>query len=77
MRFGDLAAGHDWYKKAEERGAERGAIDQDLRLLLVRSISEAQDRICAFLLAQDPERCGWLRSWGKHGRVDGRSSPAL
>lgn len=75
MELGDLAAGHDWYKKAEERGAESRAIDQDLRSLLVRSSSEARDRICAFLLAQDPERFGWLRSWAKYGRADGRSRP--
>lgn len=64
MELGDLAAGHDWYKKAEELGAERGAIDQDLRSLLVRSNSDEQERIRAFLLEQDPERFGWLRSWG-------------
>jgi len=76
MALGDLAGGHDWYRKAEERGAERRAIDQDLRSLLVRSSSEAQERICAFLLTQDPERFGWLRSWGRNSRTDGRSRPA-
>ncbi|MCB1400155.1 MAG: hypothetical protein KDJ82_09945 [Rhodobacteraceae bacterium] len=53
MELGDLAAGHDWYTKAEELGAERGAIDHELRSLLVRSNPDAQERLRAFLLAQD------------------------
>lgn len=60
MELGDLAAGHEWYRKAEALRAERHAIDQDLRALLVRSEPDARERIRAYLLAQDPERFGWL-----------------
>lgn len=63
MELGDLATGHEWYAKAEALGAERRAIDQDLRALLIRSESDARDRIRAYLLGQDPERFAWLRKW--------------
>jgi len=63
MGLGDLAAGHEWYAKAEALGAERRAIDQDLRALLIRSEPDARDRIRNYLLEQDPERFAWLRKW--------------
>ena len=63
MELGDLAAGHEWYAKAEALGAERRAIDQELRALLIRSEPDARDRIRNFLLEQDPERFAWLRNW--------------
>lgn len=63
MGLGDLAAGHEWYAKAEALGAERRAIDQDLRALLIRSEPDARDRIRNYLLEQDPERFAWLRNW--------------
>ena len=63
MGLGDLAAGHEWYAKAEALGAERRAIDQELRALLIRSEPDARDRIRNYLLEQDPERFAWLRNW--------------
>lgn len=63
MGLGDLAAGHEWYAKAEVLGAGRRAIDQDLRALLIRSEPDARDRIRNYLLDQDPERFAWLRKW--------------
>lgn len=63
MELGDLAAGHEWYAKAEALGAERRAIDQDLRALLIRAEPDARDRIRNYLLEQDPERFAWLRKW--------------
>jgi hypothetical protein len=63
MELGDLAAGHNWYAKAEALGAERRAIDQDLRVLLIRSEPAVRDRIRNYLLEQDPERFQWLRNW--------------
>ena len=65
MELGDLAAGHEWYAKAEAMGAERRAIDQDLRALLIRSEPDARDRIRNYLLEQDPERFAWLRKWNQ------------
>lgn len=63
MGLGDLAAGHEWYAKAEAFGAERRAIDQDLRALLIRSDPDVRDRVRDYLLEQDPERFAWLRNW--------------
>ena len=60
LEGGDLSAGHDWYTKAEQRGASRKAIDQDLRSLLVRLPTQERQRIRDYLLAQDPERFVWL-----------------
>ena len=65
MELGDLAAGHEWYAKAEALGAERRAIDQELRALLIRSKPNERDRIGAYLLEQDPERFAWLRKWNR------------
>jgi len=63
MGLGDLVAGHEWYAKAEALGAERRAIDQDLRALLIRSEPDSRNRIRNYLLEQDPERFAWLRKW--------------
>jgi hypothetical protein len=46
-------------------GAERRAIDQDLRTLLIRLEPGARDRIRTYLLGQDPERFAWLRKWNQ------------
>ena len=46
--------------KAEQMGASRKAIDQDLRSLLVRLPSQERQRICDYLIAEDPERFAWL-----------------
>ena len=61
MELGDLAAGHEWYAKAEALGAERRAIDQELKALLIRLEPNERNRIRAYLLEQDPERFAWLR----------------
>ena len=60
LERGDLTGGHDWYAKAEQLGASRKAIDQDLRSLLVRLPSQERQRICDYLIAEDPERFAWL-----------------
>ena len=61
MELGDLAGGHEWYAKAEALGAERRAIDQELKALLIRLEPNERNRIRAYLLEQDPERFAWLR----------------
>jgi hypothetical protein len=60
IELGDLVAGREWYLKAEKLGADRRAIDQDLRALLARTSKSERQRITEFLIAQDPERFGWL-----------------
>lgn len=61
IELGDLVEGHEWYVKAEKLGADRHAIDQDLRALLSRTSKSERQRIVEFLIAQDLERFGWLR----------------
>lgn len=62
IELGDLVAGHKWYATAEKLGANRRAVDQDLRALIARATSSEQHRIRSFLIAQDPERFSWLRT---------------
>jgi len=61
IELGDLMAGHAWYMKAEKLGADKRSVDNDLRTLLARSSKSEQQRICGFLLQQDPQRFAWLR----------------
>lgn len=73
MELGDIAAGHDWYAKAEALGADRDTVDQELRALLIRSKPDAHDRIRSYLLAEDPERFAWLRKWKRKRGAQERS----
>lgn len=62
IELGDLAAGHEWFIKAEQLGADQAAVDQDIRALLARAPSSEKERIRAFLLGQDLERFAWLQT---------------
>lgn len=62
IQTGDIVAGHEWYAKAEKLGADRRAVDQDIRALLARASISEQQRIRNYLTAQDPDRFAWLRS---------------
>lgn len=62
IELGEFATGCVWYKRAENLGASRHAIDQDLRALLFRSDPAEKNRIRAFLVGQNPARFGWLRA---------------
>lgn len=62
MELGELMAGHMWFMKAEQRGADKALVDHDIKALLARMRAAERDRIRAFLLDQDPERFAWLRS---------------
>lgn len=63
MQRGDFQSGQEWYKKAEELGADLHAIDQDLRSVMVSAPSEVREGLCSFLLSQDPRRYAWARRW--------------
>lgn len=62
IELGELIKGHEWFVKAEQRGAPRMAVDHDIRTLLVRIPDAERDLFRAFLLDQDPERFAWLRA---------------
>jgi len=62
MELGDIAAGHEWFVKAEKLGADGRGVDREIRALLARASKTDQQRIREYLTAQDPERFAWLQS---------------
>ncbi|MCQ4277760.1 hypothetical protein NA643_01545 [Pseudomonas stutzeri] len=59
MELGDYMAGHDWYAKAEERGASKQSIDIELRGIFARADNARRGTMRASLLAKDPDRYRW------------------
>ncbi len=59
---GNILGGHEWYRKAEERGATINSIDSELRSILARMSAEKRKQITRQLLSIDPDRYGWLRT---------------
>lgn len=68
MELGNFGEAHDWYDKAEKRGASERAIDADLRNILQRADQGKLEAIKASLLAKDPNRYHWV----KHYRYQNR-----
>jgi hypothetical protein len=60
MELGNFGEAHDWYAKAEKRGASERTIDADLRSIFQRADQVKREAIKAFLLAQDPNRYRWV-----------------
>lgn len=60
IESGHLAVGWEWYRKAEERGASKRSIDQDLRRIFARSDNARRQEIRAFLLLEDAARYMWV-----------------
>lgn len=60
MELGNFGEGHDWYAKAEKRGASTRAIDADLRSIFQRADPVKREAIKTFLLAKDPNRYRWV-----------------
>jgi len=61
IELGQIDAGHDWYRKAEARGAPPGSIDSELRSLITRMAPEKREEVTRQLLGIDPVRYAWLR----------------
>lgn len=61
MELGMIVEGHEWYGKAEVRGASRDSIEADVRSLLTRMTAERRDSVVAELLRIDPAQYRWLR----------------
>ncbi len=74
MTEGDFDAGHDWYAKAEELGAEPHAVDQEIRGVLHRCLPEIRDALRESLLARDPQRFAWVRSPNQLSRRNSSST---
>jgi hypothetical protein len=73
MTQGDFGAGHEWYAKAEELGAEPHAVDQDIRGVLHRCLPEIRDALRESLLARDLQRFAWVRSPSQHSPLRNNS----
>lgn len=61
MEMGEISLGHEWYRKAEERGATTDSIERELRSMLSRMSAEKREEAVSELLRIDPARYGWLR----------------
>ncbi|TRO19157.1 hypothetical protein EQ826_24205 [Ectopseudomonas mendocina] len=61
IELGHIAVGHDWYSKAEERGAKPGSIESEIWSLLGRMPLEKRDSVIGQLLSIDPVQYAWLR----------------
>ncbi|HOE40849.1 MAG TPA: hypothetical protein PLB25_04355 [Rhodoferax sp.] len=60
IEMGNYQLGQEWYAKAQERGASKQAIDQELRGIFQRADKSNREEIKAFLLGQDPVRYKWV-----------------
>ena len=60
MQQGDVALGHDWYRKAEERGAPPAGHDAEIRALLRGLPEDKRGDAIAELLRLDAARYAWL-----------------
>lgn len=61
IEMGNVALGHEWYSKAEERGAKAGSIESEIRSLLGRMPPEKRESVIGQLLSIDPAQYAWLR----------------
>lgn len=60
MELGSFGEGHDWYAKAEERGASQQSIDIELRGIFLRMDKAKREIMRGSLLAKDPNRYCWV-----------------
>ncbi|HDS1733753.1 hypothetical protein [Pseudomonas sp. BP8] len=60
MELGNFGKGHDWYAKAERRGASKQGIDAELRGIFLRLDKATREAMRVYLLATDPNRYRWV-----------------
>ena len=61
METGNTLLGHEWYAKAEERGAKADSIESDIRSILRGMPFENRKKIISELLHIDSAEYAWLR----------------
>lgn len=74
MEMGSLGIGRDWYAKAAARGASENSIDAELRSIFQRADKASREAMKTFLLAEDPDRYGWLNDKRYLGASVGKKS---
>ena len=60
IELGNFSEGHDWYAKAEERGASKQSIDTELKGIFRRAGKTLRETMRTSLLAIDPGRYRWV-----------------
>lgn len=65
MEIGNFEEGHDWYTKAEERGASKQSIDIELKAIFLRADKVMRETMRASLLVNDPNRYCWAKEKSK------------
>ena len=60
MELGSVGDAHDWYAKAEERGASQQSIDTELQGIFLRADKARRENMRASLLTIDPSRYSWV-----------------
>src|SRR3990167_618260 len=68
MELGNFGEGHDWYAKAEERGASKQSIDTELRGIFLRADKASRETMTASLRAKDPSRYCWVNDKKYRGK---------
>lgn len=63
FELGNYTEGREWYAKAIERGATERAVNSDLKGILLRADKARREEIKAFLLAEDPIRYKWVKTF--------------
>lgn len=61
IEMGEIAQGHEWYRKAEARGAPSGQVDGELRSILRRLPKAKRDAVINELIATEASRYEWMR----------------
>ncbi|MFC4861206.1 hypothetical protein ACS8MQ_08710 [Pseudomonas sp. MAHUQ-62] len=61
IELGNFDVGHEWYCKAEARGAKPANIEHEVRSLLARMSAEKRDGAIRELLRIDPMQYRWIR----------------
>jgi len=61
IELGNVEAGHEWYRKAEERGAATDSIVSELRSVLARMSVDKREEVISELLGIDPDRYSAFR----------------
>lgn len=61
IEMGEMGVGHEWYLKAQARGAKPGSIEAEIGSLIGRMPREKLDSAINQLLRIDPHQYAWLR----------------
>lgn len=60
MEIGNFSEGQSWYEKAIERGFSEDSMDNEIRVIFIRSKKPQRDALGIYLLEIDPDRYSWV-----------------